>query len=523
MRSSIFTLISVFCLSFFVDSLEAIPKSERGDELKHACLASAKVSKMTNRVTSSEAWCQCRNDYFSDLLTDADWDKYTYDYFALGQIENNERYTPPNSYARKIKIGQSHCAVCSKNSYQGCLKKNNTSPSTANFTKLFNKLRDGAFEEITRNNMFKYFFRSFVMGYSAYCGDKISNYIDYTVTSTAWEQINHVWWKGDTTVNKTRIDQKFFELFKQYRGGADYMLDDLAENKTFSSAVDFMTKPVEYMQKRLSRQCDTLEVQAAYENLYRFSTRKPAFKQPVFVQRRAQDEMKKNKKLKAIYASANQSFEKAKIYYTEKRRLDALKQKKEFNCRGVLEKGKKEGTRITNFFGSEGDDFLAFTGSWRGVLGSNEMELVTWSSKGGQDATGLAYFPNYDCLMTASVRSGSVYVGADYQGVASLALKAYSPRLRQDNCLSIIIDHREREIHYFSAFGWLRFDSEMKDITWYASSGKLSKLSPQSCDNVEVKLSKTKLSPAFHAVLKTYKYPNKRSLKMPVNFLEENK
>ncbi len=502
----------------------------RVDSLKYACLVAAEL----DGTEVDEPWCQCQNDYYASLLTDEDWQTYTEDYYALLTRKSSQRSTPPNSYARAITLGDGFCQRCKADNYQGCLADDGTTPSTGAFARLQRDLRDGQFDQLENTFLFKNFFVNYVTGYSAYCGDRLTDYVERIVTWTEWQQVDHIWSQVDQQTNITRIERRLAPAYEEYgERASDRMSDDLVQGyldaarskqlptKIFNQTLKRIVEPVVFMRQHLEGRCDSQEVKVTYENLYRFSAGLDPVVSPAYLAERQKAEAYRQQRKAEVTAAVTRSRTKAIAAYAERQAAAANKPPKSFSCPTSYQQGRQASTPIKSFTAPEGANFESLTGSWRGQFNGSPMELAVWAGPGGQTATGFSYFPKFDCLMMASLDGQR----ADRQrrSQAFLRLRAYSPNYRADNCAAMVLDDREGEIHFFGANGFLALDSDQQGFVWYVAGGKLSQHSPLQCDNLTVQFSPQGVSDRFRELLQQYKNPDRRSVPMPPGFLEANK
>lgn len=519
----------LFCTLLLMPAV-AQSQTSKDDSLKTACLAKRDI--VGNPI--SDTWCQCQNDYYANLLNDTDWEKYTFDYFALERAKDSQSSTPANSYARNIQLGDSHCRTCKENDYKGCLRNDGHTPTPESYSKMLNDLRDGVFGEIPKNILYKNFFVDYVNGYSAFCGDRISDYSDRTITSTEWKSVNHIWWEGDTTIFKVRVDNRLFADFERYE---DQVSDDLkygfgwdlltgmfqgdASATTIGKAIKRTVGPMAFMRTHLSGRCEAPDVAATYENLYRFNVRQAPVVNPKYTKARAlRAEAARVRKANIIEAT-NLSYKKARVIYAEKKKRDALKLKPSFSCPDVRKSAQMLATPIKGRYNATGADFSTMNGAWSGEWNGQTVEIAVWASPRGNGSPGLAYFPKYDCLMKAGMRSDVSH--RDRSEIASLNFRMLNVNQRPNNCAAMVLEDRDREIHHFRASGFMNFDPASRNFTWYADNGKLSKISPQSCNNIEGKFAPSKVSPAFYDLISKHHNFDKRGVPMPEEFLQQIK
>ncbi|MEO0575009.1 MAG: hypothetical protein AAF004_06060 [Pseudomonadota bacterium] len=500
----------------------------RDDSIKYACLVSGKLEN----AEVDEQWCQCQNDYYAELLTDADWNTYSEDYYALQRAKSSQRSTPPNSYERFVKLGDAHCQKCMANDYQGCLNDDGRTPSTGAYARILSNLRDGQFEDLQNDLLFKNFYVNYVVGYSAYCGDRIQNYVDKTVTWTEWQGTDHIWYQTGQTTNVTRIDARLVDNYKDYeKRSSRASIKDLGEGylearkrnelptQLFRDTVSKIVEPVVFMRRHLQGQCDTPDVRTAYENLYRFSVGKTALVVAEFVAERERAAAYAKQREAEVTDAVMRSRARAIEIYARQREQEALGPQKQFDCGDVYRSTQETAPSVKSFTAPDGVGFQTFTGGWRGTFNNEEMELAVWAMPGGSSAIGFSYFPKYDCLMTARLRGKGRRPGKGEPALMRLTM--YSPNWRADNCASMVIDDRDGEIHFFSAYGYLDFAAGDEDFTWNVAGGKLSRHSPMQCDDYAVDFRRTSVSPEFHRLLQQYEHPDRGAPKRPASFLDD--
>ena len=77
---------------------------KRQNNIQYACEAFSGVTG--NKADTN--WCSCQNEYYRNLLTPSDWDRYSEDYTLLLDAQSSDVDTPANSYARKVQL----CDTC---------------------------------------------------------------------------------------------------------------------------------------------------------------------------------------------------------------------------------------------------------------------------------------------------------------------------------------------------------------------------------------------------------------------------
>lgn len=517
----ILTLAFVYCQ-------HAYAKSSRDDSLKVACMTAATLSGRE----ADEQWCQCENDYYAALLSDEDWETYTNDYYALARKQASTKSTPPNSYARYVQLGNSHCQRCKKDESISCLANDGKTPNSAAYSEIYASLRDGEFSTLPKSPLFKHFYVDFLYGYSAFCGDGLQDYTLRTITSTQWKYQNHIWWEGDTSISQVRVANKHYPSFIRYEDelasdmSANYFNDLMKAKKegrmpweSAAKVINATVDSVVFMRDTLSQQCKSPEVATVYENLYRFNSNTPPFINPVFAQQRQAREASKKKKYAHIIEATKASRINSIKVVAEQREIEAAKAKVAMSCPALRKESGSKATILKSFTNAEGVSYKIIEGAWKGDLNGNAIEIIAWPGYASGDVLpGMAYFPQYDCLMSALFSSKSG-VGKR-RNVAYLELRMYSPNWRPKNCESMVKYSRDDEIHFFNARGFLHFVPYENSFRYYPSNTKLGAITPQQCDGLEAEFTKSKISEPFYQILKKYKHPDKRGPKLTDAFLE---
>jgi len=521
-------LPSLALLLALVYGSNAHAQSIRDDSLKVACMTAAKLSGNE----ADEQWCQCQNDYYADLLTDEDWQTYTNDYYALARKQASTESTPANSYARHVQLGNSHCRKCKKDGYQHCLENDGKTPNSAAYSQIYSSLRNGEFSELSKSLLFKRFYVDFLHGYSAFCGNALQNYTLRTITSTEWKYQNHIWWEGDTHVSQVRVANKHYMSFTRYE---DELASDISVTyfkdlfeakkegrmpwKSAEKVINATVNSVAFMRDTLSGQCASQDVAAVYENLYRFNNNEAPYINPIFEQQRqALETAEKRKYAHIIEATKASQLNSIKVY-AQQREIEAAKTKVTMSCPNLYKESAEKATTLKSFTSTEGASYKSIEGAWKGDLNGDTIEVIAWPGYASGDVLpGMAYFPQYDCLMSVLFSSKS-RVG-NKRNVASLEFSMYSPNWRPTNCESMVKYDRDKEIHFFNVRGFLQFVPNANSFTYFPSNTKLGAITPQQCNGLAVDFTKGKISEAFYQVLKKYKHPDKRGPKLTDAFLE---
>ncbi|MEL7311318.1 MAG: hypothetical protein AAFN07_07405 [Pseudomonadota bacterium] len=496
--------------------------AERDDSIKYACLVTGELG---NEV--DEAWCQCQNDYFNELLTDADWETYTNDYYALTARMNDQRSTPPNSYARAVKLGNVHCRTCKQNDYKGCLSDDGATPSTGAFDRLLADLRDGQFDAIDNTNLFKSFFVHYVTGYYTFCANQVVDPVDRSVVWREWLVSDFSRVQTDEQVNVMKVARRLVGAYDQYSTQvSNSMAQDWGREllearerlelptKWFQSAVNQIVEPRVFMQNHLQGRCDARDVSAAYENLYRFSQGQDPLVVPEFQAERLRKAEYRERRKAEVRAAVLESRDRAAARYAAAQAREAQLPPKSFACDAAYRESRAAATVVNR----RGADFQTLVGGWSGTFNGKPFELATWSDRFGVSVTGYGYFPDYDCLFKATWESPH---GVSMQErVALLRLRAYQQNLRPDNCAAMVRDDRDGEIHFFGAQGFVTLGSDMNDFVWTVSSGKLSQHSPMGCDDVAVTMSRGGVSDDFKAVMRQHPGTERNATPIPTGFID---
>lgn len=505
-----------------VNPLFAQSTAERDDSIKYACLVTGEFG---NEV--DEPWCQCQNDYYSDLLTDADWQKYSQDYYALRERINDQRSTPPNSYERYVKLGNSHCRTCKDNDYRGCLSDDGSTPSTGAFDRLLTDLRDGQFDAIENTTLFKAFFVHYVNGYSAFCADKIDNYVDRTVVWREWLVSDHSRIQTDEQVNVTRIATRLVSSYDQYQEqvsrnrivelGNDYLEARRRQElpfELFGDAVQQIVEPVTFMRGHLQGRCDTQDVAAAYENLYRYSAGLDPLLVPEFLEERRRKAAYREQRKAEVRAAVLASRERAAARYAAAQAKEAQLPPKNFACDTAYQSSRASATIVNKY----GNDFQPLAGGWSGTFNGKPFELAAWADRTGRNVTGYAYFPDYDCLMTAKWEAQNAVEFREK--AAFLRLRVFPQNQRADNCVAMVRDDRDGEIHFFGAQGYVSIAADKSSFVWTVSSGKLSQHSPIGCNDLAVTMRPGGISNEFKALIRQHPGNPRYGSTVPSGFVD---
>lgn len=526
----------LYCIAFilfFVSCFEssANAKSERDDSLKIACMTANKLSGRED----DEQWCQCQNDYYAELLTDEDWENYTNDYYALLRRQTSEASTPANSYARHVKLGNSHCIRCKEKEYAGCLVNDGNTPNSGAYREIYSSLRDGKFENVSKNLLFKRFYVDFLYGYSAFCGVRLKDFTLRTITSTEWKYQNHIWWEGDTSISQVRVATKYYPSFVEYEDElasdmAKTYFQDLFEAKkagrmpweAAEKVLNSTINAVSFMQNSLAERCEKEDVVAVYENIYRLNNGLESFVNPLFEKEREARKKALNEKYAHIIEATKLSRENAIKISAEQGKIEAAKTKVSMSCNSEYYESAKNASTLKSFTSAEGETYESIEGAWKGELNGALVEVIAWPGyRTGNVLPGMAYMPEYDCLMSVLFSSKS-RVG-DKRNVASLDFSMYSPQWRPNNCESLVKYDRDNEIHFFSARGFIKFVPGENTFNYVPSNTKLGALTPQTCEELDETFTKSKISDTFYEVLKQYKHPDKRGPKLTEAFLESTR
>ncbi|UTW45495.1 hypothetical protein KFE80_00760 [bacterium SCSIO 12696] len=509
---------------------QANAQAQRDDSLKYACLA----QKELIGTDVDENWCQCRNDYFAGLLTDQDWVKYTQDYFALTTREASQRSTKPYSYDRYITLANSHCRTCKAKDFKGCISDDGRTPSHKAYTRILNDIGDGIFNSVPRDLLYEKFFMDYLAGYSAFCRHNLRS--DYTVRTTVWEEWTRSGffeYKSDGGVYQLFIHNRFLDSFDRYTANRsrqeslDFitgLLNDLKrQDINFPSMQDYLKSTVDslvFMKGHLQNRCDAPDVQRAYQNLHRFEKGQAPLVAPGAVAARQQRQQLEQVKRKSIEDATQKSYELAKINWEKEKARRAALPKKQIACDAQLEKA----TTLWHGRGSQdGMKLNDMNGVWRGSINGTAAELALWSRRPGPYGTGFIFFPEKNCLMQAGFSPRKVGRSVNSRrSVGNFTLTAYSPKWRPNNCASLVLEDRDREIHFFSGGGVTSHAANTREFVWYPSNLKLSRLTPQSCGGLEVTFKPAKLSPAFARELKKYKQPGRYGEKASPQFISRH-
>ena len=499
--------------------------NERDDSFKYACLVTAELG-----VEVDEAWCQCQNDYYNELLTDADWETYSQDYYALRERVNDQRSTPPNSYERYVKLGPAHCRTCKANDYRGCLSDDGRTPSTGAFARLLGDLRDGQFDAIDNTMLFKTFFVHYVNGYSAFCADRIDNYVDRTVVWQEWLVSEYSRIQTDEQVNVTRIAARLAPTYDQYQEqvsrrrvvelGNDYLEARRRQElpfELFGDAVKQIVEPVTFMREHLEGRCDTAEVAAAYENLFRFSQGLEPQLNPEFLEERRQEAAYRERRKAEVRAAVIASRDRAAARYAASQAREAQLPPKNFNCSAAYQSSRAGATVVDRY----GSGFQSLVGGWTGTFNGKPVELAAWSDRTGRSVGGYAYFPDYDCLMNAKWETQRAAATRDT--VAFLRLRVLPQNQRLNNCAAMVRDDRDGEIHFFGAQGFVTLGADNTDFVWTVSSGKLSQHSPIGCDDLAVTMQPGRVSDQFKSLLRQHPGDARYGTAVPSGFVDSLK
>ncbi|MGV6820350.1 MAG: hypothetical protein ACWA5T_07605 [Parvularcula sp.] len=499
--------------------------SSRDDSLREACL---EAGRLTGAVGDAQ-WCQCENDYYAGFLSDEDWQTYTSDYFALSRKKYSEKKTEPYSYDRYVQIGDSACRICKENGYRGCLRDDGVTPSIRSYDRLFRDLRDGQFERIQKNTLYKNFFVDFINGYSASCGDRMTSYVERTVTVTRWKSINQVWYHDDTDIFKTRIDPDLVDLYKAYEKAAELessvrMLEGLygaMQKGQFPSSVvketlDTVVKPSILMDRMFVGKCTSPDVQVAYGNLKRFELGQAAKTLPAFVEARQRADAAQAAHYAKIRAEVATSLARSKAIYEAEKARKALLPKGDMYCDPLYQRSREEATTVQDLRSGGGKSLRGFEGIWTASIGDQPLELALWNTGRQKDyVIGFGYFPEDDCLMTLRF-SQKGRPGNSAQRIVFMDMSVFSPQWRPGNCKSMAIDDPDTEVQRFHARGFIAYDTPEAPIEWYLSQAKLGTSTPQTCAGKTTELAPGgKISPAFATLLRQYKYPDRYAEPVP--------
>ncbi len=529
MKQYYYLPLTLFFAICFAQSTNA--KSPRDESIKMACMTEAKLSG----AKADEQWCQCQNDYYAELLTDDDWRKYTTDYYALLRKNISNESTPANSYARHVKLGNSHCIRCKQKEYAGCLVNDGNTPNSGAYLQLYSSLRDGKFADTPKNLLFKRFYVDFLYGYSAFCGNRIKDYTLRTITSTEWKYQNHIWWEGDTNISQVRVAQEYYPSFIQYEDElssnmAITYFRDLFEAKkagrmpweAAAKVLNSTVNSVVFMKGMLSERCDSADVAAVYKNIYRLNSGMTPFVNPLFEKQRVAREAALSKKYAHIIEATRVSRENSVKIAAEQRKADAAKMKVSMSCNAEYYESAKNATTIRSFVSTDGETYESIEGAWKGEINSATVEIIAWPGyRTGNVLPGMAYIPEHDCLMSVLFSSKSSV--RESRNVASLDFTMYSPQWRPKNCESMVKYDRDNEIHFFSARGFITFTPGENAFNYVPSNTKLGALTPQTCDKLDEKFTRSNISNAFYEVLKQYKHPDKRGPQLTDAFLESTR
>ncbi len=509
-----------FACMFSAQTFAQSPETSDND-IRYACEASREISP----IEASDNYCRVINDYLLQLLTPSDWQKYTQDYFKLAY--DAKKVGDAYSYQRYLSMYGDHYRNCLKNNFKGCLKEDPGNPTTYAYHIKTNLLTDGDFKALKRDTLFKRYFIDYVTGYSAYCGNLMTNYIEETVTSQEWERVDHVWYKGNTFVRKTRIHPSLIEYYKQY-SKAD-------ENAVLANMLVAVLKPyftgeisfkeigkligqevdsIEFMREHFSQGCTSSNVKRTYANLINYTTGKTPQRSADFAALKQQEANAIAARKQQIKAWTKISYDRMVVQYQKEQAILTALPKPSFQC------GKRQQNAYQNGIVMPDTQkinamFPGVSGAWRGKINDTDVEIALYTNGRRQNAVkGYAYFPEYDCFMDGGMSAPSpskIRGFPQYVGSAKFAFGQHrNMKLMPQNCKMLEVDKEEinaqtpaYKLARYRLNGFVGDLSPNSSFTLSPSNGFLGMAAPQGeCDDMKVKFTPAPASLKFQQLMR---------------------
>lgn len=349
-------------------------------------------------------FCKCQNEYYRNLLTPADWERYSNDYFLLADLNQNPSNTPANSYARKVTLGQSHCAACKQKKYAGCFKPTDPIKTQEELVKL---IVAGNFSKVNKNAHYSQVFVEYVSAYSAQCSHRISSGTRFTTTVYKDGVFDEQY--------EVLVETDLVDSFRKHRRiSSDAMTAQSAATiaRTMSQANPFdVTGIVKFgstlaarakrMEEQVKTNCDTQVGYTLHENFRRIElglaplsndTSKQANK--AFMDSINKGTQAEVDQRASIMVANKQAHTRAKQRWAE-RKAEA-ERVKPLNC--TVERLDPNYQQISDKTRQALAPFRTYTGVWRGKFHGRSAELLTFS-RSGRDLKGLIFFPDISCAM----------------------------------------------------------------------------------------------------------------------------
>lgn len=384
---------------------QKIPAAKQNN-IRYACEAYINISGFKVK----DNWCSCQNEYYRNLLTPADWDRYSQDIVSLYDFQNSNAQTPPNSYARKVKLGSSHCAACKEKNYAGCLKKPDTSKETVN---MMRNLFIGNFKAVPRDARFSSLFTDYVVAYSDHCSHNIQSGIRFITTRSSKN--------GPTEQWEILVEDDFVAAYKKHRTIAKNR--SVAESaatigKTLKQDNPFDFTPIVTQGKTYAERarivadnvktnCNTSDGAILHENLRRFEAKLPPVHNATSkkLDAKVKDHAKKlaaaqEAERKRILIATKASYAKAKQRWAKRAAENELNKPLQCTSKGH---NPSEGP-VSADAQKDVEKYINLAGTWQGQLHGRQVEVFTWNRNGIRELQGLVFFPDLSCAMPLEFR-----------------------------------------------------------------------------------------------------------------------
>jgi len=153
-------------------------------------------------------FCQCQNDMALKRMTPSDWEKYSKDYLAFLNLDNDLSQYNQNSYEQSIALINNDCIICKEKKYKGCLRNAENEMNPEIVKGIASNFRYGHFNMIKRNIDYANFFIDLISVYSDQCGHTITSGMRFFTTDKYGNELKDK--------PQTIVEDKYVEAYKRY-------------------------------------------------------------------------------------------------------------------------------------------------------------------------------------------------------------------------------------------------------------------------------------------------------------------